>query len=44
MSFLTAAAIIYAVVFLSVRLVRIEKERLAEMATANISTEASEGS
>lgn len=37
-SFLIAAAIIYAVVFLSFRLVRIEKQKLAEAATEQISS------
>ncbi|KKG12639.1 hypothetical protein EO97_04200 [Methanosarcina sp. 2.H.T.1A.15] len=41
-SFLIAAAIIYLVVFLSFRLVRIEKERLEGMAVAKTSAEAPE--
>ncbi len=43
-SFLIAAAIIYTVVFLSFRLIRIEKQRLAEAAAEQISDEPSRSS
>ncbi len=42
-SFLIAALIIYVVVFLSFRLVKIEKERMAEIAAGKMSADASEG-
>jgi MFS family permease len=42
-SFLIAAVIIYVVVFLSFRLVKIEKERLAEIAAGKMSADVSEG-